>query len=617
MDNPWGSSEPGGANNNRSQASQPAIIPPATLQAQIEQIVKAAVDVSLKSAAGGKKSKPTSTPKATPVSRKVAPESSHKSASKGKAPAAKKVTITPSKSPPPVASTSRRFDRARSAPPEINTTVVEKPKKPRKSTKESPAKAPARKRNPRQMQTGDFPASYAGTKAIFIHVKVLWGLLKSDSVPEAPDLRDLQEFYDNFSREDHVNQVASFASSGRELIDINQVQILKDARAGRIRIGNSYLHVGDNFIRYAKGLMARFGFRKWCPNLEEDCDSLYNAACRIAAVTTFQELAGAKAYAYLNIDREAVQNMGFLIQCYNHFVHYLMLEKYKKENKEKGKLTKEVQHKSVQKNRERLAASRLEFATLNKFPSRYIKILTPIAAHSDDEVQEGKGFFKIKTLPYRSKNANRFFRRLDICMLKAAEQDPSKRRRVRKLPKNPEMSAYTAAPKGLPIDFYDPEWYHNLTPAQQQLIPDLTNVAFLPNASESLLPKAQRHPHESSKDKTFTRIYFEQLAEPYGLVASTTSEESGDEEGEGEGDGDDEEGEGIDLDGPSPDASEDKFFEEGDAGDLYNDDFVEEDGGDDESDGDEDYEEDSNYEDPEHSGDHEPMQGVEEDEPVW
>ncbi|KAA1135875.1 hypothetical protein PGTUg99_031010 [Puccinia graminis f. sp. tritici] len=199
-------------------------------------------------------------------------------------------------------------------------------------------------------------------------------------------------------------------------------------------------------------------------------------------------------------------------------------------------------------------------------------------------------------------------------MLKAAEQDPSKRRRIRKLPKNPEASAYTAAPKGLPIDFYDPEWYHNLTPAQQQLIPDLTNVAFLPNANESLLPKAQRHPHESSKDKTFTRLYFEQLAEPYGLVGSTTSEESGDEEGKGEGD--DEEGEGIDLDGPSPDASEDEFFEEGDAGDLYNDDFVEEDGGDDESNGDEDYEEDSNYEDPEHSGDHEPMQGVEEDEPV-
>ncbi|KAA1135874.1 hypothetical protein PGTUg99_030999 [Puccinia graminis f. sp. tritici] len=370
MDNPWGSSEPGGANNNRSQASQPAIIPPATLQAQIEQIVKAAVDVSLKSAAGGKKRKPTSTPKATP-----------KAASKGKAPAAKKVTITPSKSPPPVASTSRRFDRARSAPPEINTAVVEKPKKARKSTKESPAKAPARKRNPRQMQTGDFPATYAGTKA-------------------TPDLRDLQEFYDNFSREEHVNQAASFGSSGRELIDINQVQILKDARAGRIRIGNSYLNVGDNFIRYAKGLMARLGFRKWRPNLEEDCDSLYNAACRIAAVTTFQELAGAKAYAYLNINPEAVQNMGFLIQCYNHFVHFLMLDKYKKENKEKGKLQKEVHHKNVQKNRERLAASRLEFATLNKFPQRYIKILTPIAAHSDDEVQEGKGFFKIKTLPY-------------------------------------------------------------------------------------------------------------------------------------------------------------------------------------------------------------------------
>ncbi|EFP79891.1 uncharacterized protein PGTG_05116 [Puccinia graminis f. sp. tritici CRL 75-36-700-3] len=561
--NPWGLSEPGA---NNPSTSHPAIIPPAELQAQIDQMVKAAVEVSLKGvAASVKKKKSSSTSKNPAISTKGTPD-------KGKATQTRRVSVLPEGTSRPALSTPKRSDRSKSAPPEISNSVGKKPNKVLKSIKES-------------------------KNAVFIHIKMLWGLLKSDSVPEAPDLGDLQEFYHNFSREDHINQAAATGSSRHELINTSEVQILKDARTGRIRIGNSYLNVGDNFIRYAKGLMARLGFRVWRPNLDEDSNSLYNSACRIAAVTTFQELAGAKAYAYLNINPEAVQNMAFLIQSYNHFVHFLMLEKFKKEQKEAGKLKKDVRHKNVQKNRERLAASRLEFAIINKLPERYQKILTPISAHSDDEAVEGKGFFKIKTLPYRSDNANRFFRQLDILMIKAAEQQPNIRRRIRKLPKNPEMSTYTAAPTGLPIDFYDPKWYLELTSSQQQKIPDLTNVAFLPDASKSLLPKAQRH------------------LNPYGLVASTTSEDSDGEGGE-EGEDENDEGEGIDLDGTSPDVSEDEFYEEGDAGDLYNK-PIEENDGDDETDDeqDEDYEEENDDERSE--AHHRPMEGVEEDEEVW
>ncbi|KAA1107492.1 hypothetical protein PGT21_015603 [Puccinia graminis f. sp. tritici] len=188
--------------------------------------------------------------------------------------------------------------------------------------------------------------------------------------------------------------------------------------------------------------MARLGLRVWCPNLEED------SAHQIAA--------------------------------------------YKKEQKEKGKAAQEAANKKFNKNRKRLRNERRDFAIINKFPQHYRDILEPITVHSDDEKVEGKGFYKIKTLPYRSNNANRFFCRLDIVMKQAAEQDPlakSARRRIRRLPKNPEVSSYKTAPKGLPIDFYHPKWYHDLVPALQQSIPNRNRLAFLPDANNSLRPK--------------------------------------------------------------------------------------------------------------------------------
>ncbi|KAA1079345.1 hypothetical protein PGT21_008685 [Puccinia graminis f. sp. tritici] len=488
--------------------------------------------------------------------------------------------------PPPPAtsmSTPKRAVRATSAPPEVGNP------KPRKSNKHSKklevVKAPSPRRHPQQMVTGDFPPEFLTTKnALFVHIKILWGLLTQDSVPQAPDLQTLQEFYQRFSNNDQVEEAAK-GSLSPALIGSHEVQLFKGATSGSVKFGRQVIHLGSNNIRYAQGLMVRLGLRVWCPNLEEDSASLYNAAHRIAAITTFQELVAGRAYNYMNVNPILATNSALIIQAYNHYVHFVMLAKYQKEKKEEGKAAAEALNKRVSKNRERLRDARVEFAVVSKFPKRYQDILAPIAAHSDDELDGKKGFYKIKTLCYRSKNASKFFRALDIAMKKAAEQDPSThgKRRIRKLPKTPVPSKYTVAPKGLPIDFYDPQWYQQLSEVQQKTIPNTQMVAFLPNASESLQPKKQRHPDEKLKDSSFNRKYWDMLVGPYGLLGgdSDGSSDSEPEEGEpaanGNG-GDDSEGEGHDLDATSPDVSEDEYLDEGEAGDLYDENFVVEDG---------------------------------------
>ncbi|WAQ81386.1 hypothetical protein PtA15_1A727 [Puccinia triticina] len=195
-------------------------------------------------------------------------------------------------------------------------------------------------------------------------------------------------------------------------------------KGGRIRYGKSIIHLRSNFVGYAQGILAQLGLSVWCPNLDKDSASLYNAAHQIAALTTLTELAATPAYAYLQINPVMAQDMPLLVCAYRHVIHYLQLKKYKKEMKETGKVAQEANNKKFNKNRKRLRDAHQDFAILNKYPQCYRDILEPILAHSDDKKVEGKGFYKIKTLPYRSNNTNCFFRQLDIVMIKVAEQDP-------------------------------------------------------------------------------------------------------------------------------------------------------------------------------------------------
>ncbi|KNZ49670.1 hypothetical protein VP01_4866g1 [Puccinia sorghi] len=298
-------------------------------------------------------------------------------------------------------------------------------------------------------------------------------------------------------------------------------KFLKNAQAGKVKYGRSIIHLGSNFVCYAQGLMGQLGLRVWCPNLDEEVASFVNP--------------------------KMAQDMMLLIPVYNHFVHYYMMNKYKKEAKQVGKVAQEANNKKFSKNCERLRDLRCDFAILKKFPKRYQNVLAQISAHSNAEEVPGKGFYKIKTLPYQSQNANKFFRCLDDLMKMAAKNDPL---------------ANQSRRCALPIKFYLPTWYRRLPAYQKHSIPDRTSLAFLPDAKQSLLQKPETHPDKKLKDSSFTRKYREVLSEPYGLAGgdSSKSEASKEEDGSDE--------EGINLSQPSPDTSEDEYFEEGDAGDL-------------------------------------------------
>ena len=81
------------------------------------------------------------------------------------------------------------------------------------------------------------------------------------------------------------------------------------------------VNVQEFLILYIKALLAKLGIRRWAPALNEPIDTLYNEACQISVIQTFQQVAVAGAYKYMNINLCFLNNIGLLKATYNHFVH--------------------------------------------------------------------------------------------------------------------------------------------------------------------------------------------------------------------------------------------------------------------------------------------------------
>ncbi|PLW14965.1 hypothetical protein PCANC_17036 [Puccinia coronata f. sp. avenae] len=146
----------------------------------------------------------------------------------------------------------------------------------------------------------------------------------------------------------------------------------------------------------------------------------------------------------------------------------------------------------------------------------YQKIISDINCHSDDKYSTKRGVYIVKTLKFRSENATKFFRRLDAVILTSDELDGKRvQRRRHVVPSTPRPSIFTKPPKGQPLDFYSPMWFNGLLPQQRMEIANNREVAFLPDARQSLMGK--RLPSKTLSNRKFTQQFFDQLSQAYDL----------------------------------------------------------------------------------------------------
>ncbi|KNZ46781.1 hypothetical protein VP01_6962g1 [Puccinia sorghi] len=162
-----------------------------------------------------------------------------------------------------------------------------------------------------------------------------------------------------------------------------------------------------------------------------------------------------------------------------------------------------------------------------------------MARASDEErkvikrARDRKRNYTIKKLKFCSENAMKFFH-LDVAMLaSAALENKRVQRRLRDPPTTPQESLSPQPPKSLPLDFYKPKWFNELLPQQKLEIVNTREVAFLPDASQSLMGK--RAPSKKLSNKKFTQTFFDCLSVPYDLTHEIKNDPD-DEESKDKGD---------------------------------------------------------------------------------
>ncbi|KAG0143491.1 hypothetical protein CROQUDRAFT_48720, partial [Cronartium quercuum f. sp. fusiforme G11] len=142
------------------------------------------------------------------------------------------------------------------------------------------------------------------------------------------------------------------------------------------------------------------------------------------------------AFIYMRINKKFTTNISLLERTYNHYVHYYMAGKYKREMKEEGKNQRDDERKKIQRARKWLRDAHYKHALRHEFPRRYLKMLHEIDAHSDDEYNPKRDMYIVKTLPFRSAKAGQFMQRVDDHMIKSkqlARRPDQKRTRLRPL----------------------------------------------------------------------------------------------------------------------------------------------------------------------------------------
>ncbi|MBW0492138.1 hypothetical protein O181_031853 [Austropuccinia psidii MF-1] len=376
--------------------------------------------------------------------------------------------------------------------------------------------------------------------AFKVHISLLWGLIEDDHVPASPDHNLLQDFYCNFASNAEIltaveNPFATYIIPPKDVIT------LKKARLGPQKIGHGIVKIEEFFAHSVHITLAKLGIQKWGPDLNEAVDSLLNDACRISAIKTFQQIAATGAYEYMNVNRSLCNNWSLLCNTYNHFVHFVMFKRSQNELREGERTLRANAINAIQMRRERLQDARKKYALTNNFPKRYIKVLDDINAHSDDEYIPNHRGYAIKTLPFRSKNANAFFRKLDFLIQQNTSQNgPQSGPQYKRFrPQVPIVSTLHHIPKGVPIDFYNPEYFNRLQPAQKWAAANSSQVAFLPKKEYNI--DRMPNPDEQMQDSAFFQKYWPKLASKYDLSHQIELSDSESENGA-------EEEDSIDLD---------------------------------------------------------------------
>ncbi|KAL0063411.1 hypothetical protein AAF712_009720 [Marasmius tenuissimus] len=302
--------------------------------------------------------------------------------------------------------------------------------------------------------------------ALLLWLRVLWRILDSSEAPFCPTTAELDEFRKFFDDEMALDNASSPDAApliNPELVDLpTRMELLVSYRSNTTVTNATALP--EWFLESSRLTLAKLGLKRWCVDLAAQPDSLYNKACERAALETFGHGLLCGAFQHLSSPRKLAGDRNLHSQLYHHIVfQYFMGKWLEVERHGNDSLAEQNKRIVIYKNRLNLSRSRYKFLQASGYPSRYLILADPKAT-SDDEEVPGTKAFKVKKRPERSKPAEAWYRRLDEAMKQAAAFGGGPKLRKRFVPDVPEDSLAEKLPTGMPLDYFDPQFFCQLPP---------------------------------------------------------------------------------------------------------------------------------------------------------
>ncbi|MBW0481477.1 hypothetical protein O181_021192 [Austropuccinia psidii MF-1] len=185
-------------------------------------------------------------------------------------------------------------------------------------------------------------------------MKILWGLIYERSIPISPDYSMLKEFNCHFL---FLSEIVAHSENTTlpPLVPIKEIIKMKGFKPGKKKFGTCIVNMSYFAIKYIISCLVKLGIRPWAPDLNSLCDTLYNEACRVSAIQTFCQASISGAYEFLNVNLTYFEDVLLLKKVYNHYAHYYMAQRYKKEAKESGRYAKDEDRRAVLRARLRMS----------------------------------------------------------------------------------------------------------------------------------------------------------------------------------------------------------------------------------------------------------------------
>ncbi|KAJ7816734.1 hypothetical protein B0H14DRAFT_3743162 [Mycena olivaceomarginata] len=350
-----------------------------------------------------------------------------------------------------------------------------------------------RRRNPHGIAPSDVEEGVKPIQRVFqCHIRMAAGLLTADAFLEPADAyidHYNKRFDDADDMEGLMHQVVAESKKPNKEAQKRAERLIRNAKVIAKGDGAEPGHFGQiakdillmpaEHIAFFFAAVTRAGLKAFHPDVFGPTHSTYNLLHRHLAISTFQTIAGWYGYTALNVSPTITQDYHLLSDFYDNFMYGTVWDNSRKEHNLPGSLSKSLVHSSANVTRRQ---------KLKGYRKPVLRLLKVNTAHSDDERPPGGDARKKKGLHICTKDGcnpaiTAFVRELDGAILKRIERNPNRNlkapeKRTVTVPPTPSSTLSRILPVGVPIDFWDPQFYNDEFDVREKAMYVGTGVAF-------------------------------------------------------------------------------------------------------------------------------------------